>query len=123
VDRLHYPALPSNTTFARLSDGFPIWGFSEPGTPCAPNQPKSTTPQVVPAIYPNPHSSQATIQNPYATPLTVWQYSANGELLEEWTLPPSSSTPLTDLNAPGLRVWWFAVDGLYLPAARSIKLP
>jgi hypothetical protein len=123
VDRLHYPALPSNTTFARLSDGFPIWGFSEPGTSCAPNPPKSTTPQVVPAIYPNPHSSQATIQNPYATPLTVWQYSANGELLEEWTLPPSSSTPLTDLNAPGLRVWRFAVDGLYLPAARSIKLP
>jgi hypothetical protein len=123
VDRLRYPALPSNTTFARLSDGFPIWGFSAPGTPCAPNKPKSAAPQELPKIYPNPHQSEFTLHNPYTLPLKVQQFSPSGERLEVWTLPPSSSTTLTDRHAPGLRVWWFEVDGVFLPAVRSIKLP
>lgn len=123
VDRLRYPALPGNTTFARLSDGFPIWGFSAPGTPCAPNKPKSAAPQELPTIYPIPHQSEFTLHNPYTLPLKVQQFSPSGERLEVWTLPPSSSTTLTDRHAPGLRVWWFEVGGVFLPATRSIKLP
>lgn len=138
VDALRYPDLTAPTsnnstngangtntppTYARLTDGHPIWGFSTPGTPCAPNQPRTTTPDAAPVLSPNPHGTALALTNPHPVPITARAHTATGQLLGEWTVPANTTLPLTDAHAPGLRVWTFTAHTLYLQADRTLKVP
>ncbi len=123
VDVLGYPALPEGTTYARLTDGHALWGLARPGTPCAPNEPNAVLPDTVPVVYPNPHGRELTAANPHPFPVRATLHTASGEWLTEWTLPASSHVPLTDDFPPGIRIWTYTADGLFLGAERTVRLP
>lgn len=123
VDAQHFPSVPANSSFARMTDGHPVWGFTSPPTPCAPNRPRTTTPADAPLLSPNPHGTSLSLFNPHPTPLTVRAHTATGQLLGQWTVPALTTLPLTDSHAPGLRIWTFTADGLYLQALRTLKVP
>lgn len=123
VDVLGYPALPEGTTYARLTDGHALWGLARPGTPCAPNEPNAVLPDTVPVVYPNPHGRELTAINPHSFPVRATLHTASGEWLAEWTLPASSHVPLTDDFPPGIRIWTYTADDLFLSAERTVRLP
>lgn len=123
VDVLGYPALPEGITYARLTDGHALWGLARPGTPCAPNEPNAVLPDTVPVVYPNPHGRELTAINPHSFPVRATLHTASGEWLAEWTLPASSHVPLTDDFPPGIRIWTYTADELFLSAERTVRLP
>ena len=123
VDVLGYPALPEGTTYARLTDGHALWGLARPGTPCAPNEPNAVLPDTVPVVYPNPHGRELTAINPHSFPVRATLHTASGEWLAEWTLPASSHVPLTDDFPPGIRIWTYTANDLFLSAERTVRLP